>query len=88
MWAVRAYEYLGVHAAAAVPALAETRDAAGVLAVDGAVDAPPIAAGVVAFDPSPVDLARWEPAYGRVAEAQARWEAVHGPLGAAGGAPA
>jgi tRNA threonylcarbamoyladenosine biosynthesis protein TsaB len=31
----------------------------------------------------PVDLARWEPNYGRRAEAQVRWEAAHGePLGA------
>lgn len=28
----------------------------------------------------PVDLASWEPNYGRLAEAQVRWEAVHGPL--------
>lgn len=27
---------------------------------------------------SPVDLASWEPMYGRVAEAQARWERAHG----------
>jgi tRNA threonylcarbamoyladenosine biosynthesis protein TsaB len=26
------------------------------------------------------DLARWEPDYGRLAEAQVRWEAIHGPL--------
>jgi tRNA threonylcarbamoyladenosine biosynthesis protein TsaB len=26
------------------------------------------------------DLARWEPRYGRLAEAQVKWEAVHGPL--------
>ena len=26
----------------------------------------------------PVDLTRWEPEYGRVAEAQRRWEAAHG----------
>lgn len=26
----------------------------------------------------PVDVARWEPTYGRMAEAQARWEAAHG----------
>jgi tRNA threonylcarbamoyladenosine biosynthesis protein TsaB len=31
----------------------------------------------------PVDLDRWEPAYGRLAEAQVKWEAAHGrPLGA------
>jgi tRNA threonylcarbamoyladenosine biosynthesis protein TsaB len=28
----------------------------------------------------PADLASWEPRYGRLAEAQVRWEAVHGPL--------
>ncbi|MEO7712926.1 MAG: tRNA (adenosine(37)-N6)-threonylcarbamoyltransferase complex dimerization subunit type 1 TsaB [Gemmatimonadaceae bacterium] len=27
---------------------------------------------------APADLARWEPAYGRLAEAQVRWEAEHG----------
>lgn len=26
----------------------------------------------------PVDLKRWEPAYGRLAEAQVKWEAAHG----------
>ena len=26
----------------------------------------------------PVDLASWEPAYGRLAEAQVKWEAAHG----------
>lgn len=32
----------------------------------------------------PVDLGRWEPHYGRVAEAQRRWEAAHGrPLSGA-----
>jgi len=31
---------------------------------------------------APVDLDAWEPSYGRLAEAQVRWEAVHGrPLG-------
>jgi tRNA threonylcarbamoyladenosine biosynthesis protein TsaB len=28
----------------------------------------------------PVDLGSWEPEYGRLAEAQVRWEAEHGPL--------
>jgi len=33
----------------------------------------------------PVDLARWEPDYGRLAEAQVKWEKAHGrPLGAVG----
>jgi hypothetical protein len=31
----------------------------------------------------PADLAGWEPAYGRLAEAQVKWEAAHGrPLAA------
>lgn len=47
------------------------------------VDMAPHARGVarlrhhVALD-APVDLASWEPNYGRLAEAQVRWEAVHG----------
>ena len=28
----------------------------------------------------PVDIEGWEPAYGRLAEAQVKWEATHGPL--------
>ena len=32
------------------------------------------------FDSGPIDLARWEPDYGRKAEAQARWETEHGRL--------
>ena len=33
---------------------------------------------------TPVDLDAWEPSYGRLAEAQVRWEAAHGrPLGGA-----
>jgi len=31
-------------------------------------------------DRGPVSLADWEPSYGRLAEAQAKWEAVHGAL--------
>ncbi|MFL5605649.1 MAG: hypothetical protein ACJ8AD_04315, partial [Gemmatimonadaceae bacterium] len=27
---------------------------------------------------APADLAGWEPAYGRLAEAQVKWEAAHG----------
>jgi tRNA threonylcarbamoyladenosine biosynthesis protein TsaB len=26
----------------------------------------------------PADLASWEPSYGRLAEAQVKWEAAHG----------
>lgn len=47
------------------------------------IDAVPHARGVARMAPSaglatPVDLVSWEPRYGRVAEAQARWEAAHG----------
>jgi tRNA threonylcarbamoyladenosine biosynthesis protein TsaB len=47
------------------------------------IDARPHARGVGAVLPSilaagPVDLASWEPDYGRLAEAQVRWEAAHG----------
>jgi tRNA threonylcarbamoyladenosine biosynthesis protein TsaB len=47
------------------------------------LDAPPRAAGVarllspLCIEP-PVDLDTWEPDYGRLAEAQVRWEAAHG----------
>lgn len=37
---------------------------------------------------APVELSRWEPAYGRLAEAQVQWEAREGiPLPGGGGAP-
>jgi len=36
----------------------------------------PILASIV--EAGPVDLASWEPDYGRLAEAQVRWEAAHG----------
>lgn len=46
-------------------------------------DARPHARGVAAvlsavINAGPVDLALWEPDYGRLAEAQVRWEAAHG----------
>jgi tRNA threonylcarbamoyladenosine biosynthesis protein TsaB len=50
-------------------------------------DARPHARGVAPIltnivESGPVDLASWEPDYGRLAEAQVRWEAAHGrPLG-------
>jgi tRNA threonylcarbamoyladenosine biosynthesis protein TsaB len=46
-----------------------------------AIDAAPHARGIVRGHPSlvrPVDLAHWEPDYGRLAEAQVKWEAAHG----------
>jgi tRNA threonylcarbamoyladenosine biosynthesis protein TsaB len=47
------------------------------------IDAHPHARGVArildqVMKSEPVDLAGWEPDYGRLAEAQVRWEAVHG----------
>ena len=47
------------------------------------LDAHPHARGIVALRDilkaaKPVDLASWEPSYGRLPEAQARWEAAHG----------
>ena len=46
-------------------------------------DAHPHARGVAPIldsimESGPVDLASWEPDYGRLAEAQVRWEAAHG----------
>jgi ribosomal-protein-alanine acetyltransferase/tRNA threonylcarbamoyl adenosine modification protein YeaZ len=55
----------------------------------GALDATPHASEAVHLLPlartrGPVDLASWEPRYGRLAEAQVTWEATHGrPLHAA-----
>lgn len=47
------------------------------------IDAHPHARGVAPIlasivESGPVDLASWEPDYGRLAEAQVRWEAAHG----------
>jgi tRNA threonylcarbamoyladenosine biosynthesis protein TsaB len=47
------------------------------------IDRAPQARGAVALEAlisanGPVDLASWEPGYGRKAEAQMRWEAAHG----------
>lgn len=47
------------------------------------VDRAPHARGVSALEPllaasRPVDIGRWEPVYGRKAEAQVRWETAHG----------
>ena len=78
--AVLSYHYLGVHAAERVDQLVGAEHAIGRIDVDGDVTAAPIACGSVALPPTPVDLASWEPVYGRLAEAQARWEAEHGPL--------
>jgi tRNA threonylcarbamoyladenosine biosynthesis protein TsaB len=51
--------------------------------VEGGIVASPKAAGIAKLmawlDASPpADLATWEPSYGRLAEAQVKWEAAHG----------
>lgn len=54
------------------------------LHLDGAIRARPTARAVVhltrwiEWHGGPVDVASWEPAYGRPAEAQVRWESAHG----------
>jgi tRNA threonylcarbamoyladenosine biosynthesis protein TsaB len=77
-------------AAARVPreALAETADGATLveIALEAGVHPVASAARWLADWSSfgPVDLDGWEPAYGRLAEAQVKWEATHGrPLPAA-----
>jgi tRNA threonylcarbamoyladenosine biosynthesis protein TsaB len=55
---------------------------------ESSVVATPRARGVAAIEDllesrGPVDIGRWEPSYGRLAEAQVRWETAHGkPLSA------
>lgn len=49
----------------------------------GGIVARPRARAVASFDAlladrGPVDVASWEPSYGRLAEAQVRWESTHG----------
>jgi tRNA threonylcarbamoyladenosine biosynthesis protein TsaB len=57
---------------------------AGVIGADGTPPrAPEAGRALAALDArgvhaAPVPLDAWEPTYGRVAEAQARWEAAHG----------
>ena len=66
--------------------LADTSARDGAIRVIGPgqqIDAQPHARGVAGMLPSildrgPIDLASWEPDYGRLAEAQVRWEATHG----------
>jgi tRNA threonylcarbamoyladenosine biosynthesis protein TsaB len=59
------------------------RDSVNVVGPGQAHDALPHARGVAGVLSSivshgPVDLASWEPDYGRLAEAQVRWESAHG----------
>jgi tRNA threonylcarbamoyl adenosine modification protein YeaZ len=88
--AVVGYDYLGVHAGDALAALAAEHRVEGVIdAGAGDATADGAAAFAIALDGrrvgppaaltlAPVDLALWEPDYGRKAEAQVKWEAQHG----------
>jgi tRNA threonylcarbamoyladenosine biosynthesis protein TsaB len=83
------YDYLGVVVEGELRALAERHAVLGT--VDAGAE-PPTAAAVAAFavggapatmssgalEPLAVDLALWEPDYGRKAEAQVKWELQHG----------
>jgi len=51
--------------------------------IEDAITAAPRAAAVTRLEAliaatGPVDIDRWEPAYGRLAEAQVKWETAHG----------
>jgi tRNA threonylcarbamoyladenosine biosynthesis protein TsaB len=64
----------------ALPLVAGQYDAVVSAAVPVAEHIAPMLDDVVRA--GPVDRGQWEPAYGRLAEAQVRWEATHGrPLG-------
>lgn len=80
--ALASVEALGLAPAAEVAARAEALDAT-VIGPGESIDASPHARGVVrclalieAAGPAP--LAGWEPVYGRLAEAQVKWEAAQG----------
>lgn len=83
---LRSVEQLGLVPAAEIPAKASALGAM-VIGPDEAHRAGPHARGIVRAQrllaaASPVELASWEPVYGRLAEAQVKWEAAHGrPLG-------
>jgi tRNA threonylcarbamoyladenosine biosynthesis protein TsaB len=86
---VAAYEWNGrtLTAVAALPSLVAERDVAKLASTYDLVvrEANPHARAVAPLlgdimRDGPVDLAGWEPQYGRLAEAQVRWEAIHGPL--------
>lgn len=79
---VAAHEPLGLVAIDALTARAAALGATRI-GPDEAKSAPPHARGVARCTAliaagGPVDLASWEPVYGRLAEAQVKWEAAHG----------
>ncbi|MBX3173053.1 MAG: tRNA (adenosine(37)-N6)-threonylcarbamoyltransferase complex dimerization subunit type 1 TsaB [Gemmatimonadaceae bacterium] len=77
-------ESLGLAPAGEVAARAEAL-VASPIGPDAELQAAPHArgllrAGALTLAAGPVDLAAWEPVYGRLAEAQVKWEAAHGRL--------
>lgn len=65
---------------AAVPGLARDHGAR-IVGAGESLDSAPHVKGLARLDPSlvrEVSLAAWEPAYGRLAEAQVKWETEHG----------
>ena len=84
------YTYLGVRSADEIAALATAHGARDLLDANAAAPAARGAAGFALALPggrtgaaealalAPVDLALWEPDYGRKAEAQVKWEIAHG----------
>ncbi|MEP6550216.1 MAG: tRNA (adenosine(37)-N6)-threonylcarbamoyltransferase complex dimerization subunit type 1 TsaB [Gemmatimonadales bacterium] len=69
--------------AAELPDIQAREPALRIIGPGQEIDAHPHARGVASVlqqivESGPVDLASWEPDYGRLAEAQVRWEAAHG----------
>lgn len=83
---IATYESLGLAPAAAIAGQAATLHATPI-GPDEAIAAGPHARGAaralaMIASAGPVNLATWEPVYGRLAEAQVKWEAAQGrPLG-------
>ena len=79
---VASYESLGLAPNAEVPARAAAQQATA-LGPHESLRGEPHARGVgraaaLVLAAGPVDLAAWEPVYGRLAEAQVKWEAAQG----------
>jgi tRNA threonylcarbamoyladenosine biosynthesis protein TsaB len=82
---VRELERARLILASELEALAEETEAriATPLSIDGAIRARPMARGIARLGAwierrGAVDVRAWEPSYGRLAEAQVRWESTHG----------
>jgi len=80
---VREVAAFALVANSAVEPMALALGARSVGPTQGVISAAPHARGMLALgewlhDGGPVDLATWEPRYGRLAEAQVKWEREHG----------